>query len=164
MATDLGKVGIVMKGNWSNSATYEVLDAVTYNNALYIAKQAVPANTTPTNTTYWQKSLAQTTTKTSLTADYATSAITSVSGAILETGNITTITASISFTALSANDELFDLSSILNYTVANAIYFSGFNSSGNFFKFRLDTDRKIKSYGANSASNYVAFTITFAHE
>lgn len=54
MATDLGKVGMVMKGDWNSSATYEALDAVTYNNGLYIAKQAVPANTTPTNTTYWQ--------------------------------------------------------------------------------------------------------------
>ena len=53
-ATDLGKVGIVMKGTWSSSATYEVLDAVSYNGGLYIAKQAVPANTLPTNTTYWQ--------------------------------------------------------------------------------------------------------------
>ena len=54
MATDLGKVGMRTRGDWSSSATYEVLDAVTYNNGLYIAKQAVPANTTPTNTTYWQ--------------------------------------------------------------------------------------------------------------
>ena len=53
-ATDLGKVGMVMKGTWSSSATYEILDAVTYNGSLYIAKQAVPANTLPTNTTYWQ--------------------------------------------------------------------------------------------------------------
>lgn len=53
-ATDLGKVGIVMKGTWSSSAAYEVLDAVSYNSGLYIAKQAVPANTLPTNTTYWQ--------------------------------------------------------------------------------------------------------------
>ena len=57
MATDLGKVGMVMKGDWSSSATYEVLDAVSYNNGLYIAKQAVPANTAPTNTTYWQVAL-----------------------------------------------------------------------------------------------------------
>ena len=57
MATNLGKVGIVMKGTWSNSATYEVLDAVGYNGGLYIAKQDVPANTTPTNTTYWQNAL-----------------------------------------------------------------------------------------------------------
>lgn len=57
MATDLGKVGIVMKGTWSSSATYEVLDAVSYNNGIYIAKQAVPANTVPTNTTYWQVGL-----------------------------------------------------------------------------------------------------------
>lgn len=54
MATLVGKVGIVMKGNWSSSATYEVLDAVSYAGGLYIAKQSVPANTAPTNTTYWQ--------------------------------------------------------------------------------------------------------------
>lgn len=54
MATDLGKVGIVLKGSWNSAATYEVLDAVQYTNGLYIAKQAVPANTLPTNTTYWQ--------------------------------------------------------------------------------------------------------------
>ena len=54
---DLGKVGIVAKGTWSNSSTYEVLDAVYYNNETYIAKQAVPAGTLPTNTTYWQPAL-----------------------------------------------------------------------------------------------------------
>lgn len=58
MATDLGKVGIVMKGDWSSSATYEVLDAVSYNGGLYIAKQDVSANTAPTNTTYWQAAVA----------------------------------------------------------------------------------------------------------
>ena len=51
---DLGKVGIVMKGAWSSSQTYEVLDSVSYQGGLYIAKQNVPANTAPTNTTYWQ--------------------------------------------------------------------------------------------------------------
>ena len=54
MATDLGKVGMVMKGEWNSSLTYEVLDAVSYQGGLYIAKQSVPANTAPTNTTYWQ--------------------------------------------------------------------------------------------------------------
>ena len=54
MALDIGKVGMIMKGAWDSSATYEVLDAVSYNNGLYVAKQAVPANTLPTNTTYWQ--------------------------------------------------------------------------------------------------------------
>lgn len=54
---DVGKVGIVTKGAWSNSATYEVLDAVSYSGGLYIAKQAVPAGTLPTNATYWQTAL-----------------------------------------------------------------------------------------------------------
>lgn len=54
MATDLGKVGMRMRGTWDSSTAYEVLDAVSYNNGLYVAKQAVPAGTLPTNTTYWQ--------------------------------------------------------------------------------------------------------------
>ena len=57
MATDLGKVGIVMKGAYNSANTYEELDAVKYNTGTYIAKQAVPAGTTPTNTTYWQEAL-----------------------------------------------------------------------------------------------------------
>ena len=55
MAADLGKVGIVMKGDYNSANVYEVLDAVSYNGGLYIAKQDTPAGTTPTNTTYWQQ-------------------------------------------------------------------------------------------------------------
>lgn len=51
---DIGKVGMVMKGAYNSANTYEVLDAVSYQGGTYIAKQAVPANTDPTNTTYWQ--------------------------------------------------------------------------------------------------------------
>lgn len=57
MATDLGKVGMRMRGDWNSSTAYEVLDAVSYNGGIYIAKQNVPANTVPTNTTYWQVGL-----------------------------------------------------------------------------------------------------------
>lgn len=60
MATDLGKIGIVMKGAYNSANTYEVLDAVSYGINTYIAKQAVPANTLPTNTTYWQPALVTT--------------------------------------------------------------------------------------------------------
>lgn len=60
MATDLGKVGMRMRGDWNSSTAYEVLDAVSYNLGLYVAKQAVPANTAPTNTTYWQEALSPT--------------------------------------------------------------------------------------------------------
>ncbi|MBR6474006.1 MAG: hypothetical protein IKS98_00965 [Lachnospiraceae bacterium] len=58
MATDLGKVGMRARGNWNSLNTYEVLDVVSYNNGLYLAVQAVPANTVPTNTTYWQQCVA----------------------------------------------------------------------------------------------------------
>ena len=55
--TDIGRAGMVMKGDYNSASTYETLDAVTYNNALYIAKQNVPAGTTPPNTTYWQRAV-----------------------------------------------------------------------------------------------------------
>lgn len=57
MATDLGKVGMRLRGTYNAANSYEVLDVVTYNNGLYIAKTSVPANTLPTNTTYWQVAL-----------------------------------------------------------------------------------------------------------
>ena len=56
-ATDLGKVGLVLKGNYNSANAYEVLDSVLYQGGTYIAKQDVPAGTNPTNTTYWQKAL-----------------------------------------------------------------------------------------------------------
>lgn len=57
MATLIGRVGMVIKGAWDSSVAYDTLDVVTYNNNTYIAKQASPAGTLPTNTTYWQLSL-----------------------------------------------------------------------------------------------------------
>lgn len=57
MATLVGRVGLVIKGAWDSSVAYTSMDVVTYNNSTYIAKQAVPAGTLPTNTTYWELSL-----------------------------------------------------------------------------------------------------------
>ena len=50
-----GRVAIVPKGDWNAAAEYKRLDAVAYNNTLYIAKKAVPAGTLPTHTEYWMK-------------------------------------------------------------------------------------------------------------
>ena len=50
-----GRVAIVPKGNWSENATYKRLDAVTYNNALFIAKKEVSVGILPTNIEYWMK-------------------------------------------------------------------------------------------------------------
>ena len=52
-----GRVAIVPKSEWSASAAYKRLDAVTINNTLYIAKKSVPAGTATTNTEYWSKSI-----------------------------------------------------------------------------------------------------------
>ena len=85
MATDLGKVGIVAKGGWSNSVAYEVLDAVTYNDGFYIARQAVPAGTLPTNTTYWQKAVSNVMRRYSLGSNDQTT-ITVYNGAVIVFG------------------------------------------------------------------------------
>lgn len=51
-----GRVLIMPKGAWNTTDTYSMLDLVSYNGSSYVAKQSVPANTLPTNTTYWQLS------------------------------------------------------------------------------------------------------------
>ena len=52
-----GRVAIVPKGEWSADATYKRVDAVTYNNALFIAKKEVSVGILPTNIEYWMKSI-----------------------------------------------------------------------------------------------------------
>lgn len=58
MATDIGKVGMVVKGNYNSANSYETLDIVFYDNSSYIATQDVSAGIDPSNTSYWQKALA----------------------------------------------------------------------------------------------------------
>lgn len=50
-----GRVAIVPKGDWNANVEYKRLDAVAYNNTLYIAKKAVPIGTMPTETEYYMK-------------------------------------------------------------------------------------------------------------
>lgn len=51
-----GRVLIMPKGAWNSTDTYSLLDLVSYNGSSYVAKTSVPANTLPTNTSYWQLS------------------------------------------------------------------------------------------------------------
>lgn len=51
-----GRVLIIPKGAWNDTDTYSMLDLVSYNGSSYIAKTSVPANTLPTNASYWQLS------------------------------------------------------------------------------------------------------------
>ena len=83
MATNLGKVGIVAKGTWSNSASYEMLDAVSYGGNLYIAKQDVPVGTAPSYTQYWMLAVDN-----SLKADKVTGATASDFVSLDSNGNI----------------------------------------------------------------------------
>lgn len=50
-----GRVAIVPKGDWNANVEYERLNAVAYNNTLYLAKKAVPIGTMPTDTEYYMK-------------------------------------------------------------------------------------------------------------
>ena len=47
-----GKVAILPKGEWDSAVTYEKLDAVSYDNALYIAKKP-SVGQVPTDGEYW---------------------------------------------------------------------------------------------------------------
>lgn len=48
----VGRVGLVIKGDYNNSTTYEVLDVVRYNNASYVCK-ATCVGIVPTDTLKW---------------------------------------------------------------------------------------------------------------
>lgn len=50
-----GRVLLMPRGDYDNTATYEMLDIVSYNGSSYIAKGTTTGNL-PTNTTYWQLS------------------------------------------------------------------------------------------------------------
>lgn len=49
---DAGRIGIVIKGDYSNTETYDFLDIAYYNGATYIAKKLTVGNT-PDNTEFW---------------------------------------------------------------------------------------------------------------
>ena len=53
MSTSAGRVLMIPKGNYDPTATYTMLDVVSYQGKSYVAKQTTTGNA-PTNTTYWQ--------------------------------------------------------------------------------------------------------------
>lgn len=52
--TNIGKVVVTPKGDWSDTSAYAFLDIVINNGSSYIAKQNVPAGAELNNDTYWQ--------------------------------------------------------------------------------------------------------------
>lgn len=52
--TDLGKVGMTLKGEYNSATTYERLDVVTYQGSSYVLIVESATNQVPTNTSYWQ--------------------------------------------------------------------------------------------------------------
>lgn len=133
MATLVGKVGIVMKGDWSSSATYETLDAVGYNGGTYIAKQNVPANTAPTNTTYWQAALVNTNQAldiSNLKLEYdsagstAPTASVNANTSIVRSGNVVVFSITFAITAVGSGNILkltgLPIAAAMNRTLATA--------------------------------------------
>ena len=53
MSTSAGRVLMIPKGDYDATATYTMLDVVSYQGKSYVAKQTTTGNA-PTNTTYWQ--------------------------------------------------------------------------------------------------------------
>lgn len=53
MSAIAGRVAIVPKGTWNSVVSYQKLDAVSYEDGLYIAKTDVSAGTLPTDTSKW---------------------------------------------------------------------------------------------------------------
>lgn len=51
--TQLGRVGLVLKGEYSAATQYDHLDVVTHEGSAYVATQSTKGNAPP-NATYWQ--------------------------------------------------------------------------------------------------------------
>ena len=52
---NMGRLGLRIRGAYDATATYEVLDVVTFNGSSYVAKTAIPAenNTEPADNEQW---------------------------------------------------------------------------------------------------------------
>ena len=51
---DAGRIGFLIKGTYDNTATYDFLDAVYYNNATYVAKKLTVGNKPQSSSEFWQ--------------------------------------------------------------------------------------------------------------
>lgn len=51
---DAGRIGFVVKGTYDNTATYDFLDVIYYNNATYVAKKLTVGNEPQSSSEFWQ--------------------------------------------------------------------------------------------------------------
>ena len=51
---DAGRIGFLVKGTYDNTATYDFLDVVYYNNATYVAKKLTVGNKPQSSNEFWQ--------------------------------------------------------------------------------------------------------------
>lgn len=52
--TNLGRVLLILRGDWDSVTDYSKLDVVSYGGSSYVAKDVVPAGTSVNDTDYWQ--------------------------------------------------------------------------------------------------------------
>ena len=90
--------------------------------------------------------------------DYKTSKVSRADGSVQKVGNIVSICANISFNELSADEVIFNLPSDVKPTEYQYIFAF---SNGTQNKFWLGNDGTIRSYGSNTESYHVVFTLTY---
>ena len=91
--------------------------------------------------------------------DYKTSKVSRADGLVQKVGNIVSICANISFNELSTNEVIFNLPSDVKPTDSQYIF--AFSSSAQNIFWLDANDGAIKSYGSNTESYYVVFTLTY---
>lgn len=172
-----GRILIIPKGNYDASATYSMLDAVSYNDALWLAKKTATGITPSTaNSEYWQKMIdvagkqdaitggATTITENNLTASralvsdgngkVAVSAVTAT-----ELGYLDGVTSNVQtqLNAKSATSHTHTTLSGLTATVAELNYMDGVTSS-----VQTQLNAKASSSHTHPASNVTAGTLAGA--
>lgn len=127
----LGKVGILLKGEYNSSITYQKLDVVTYNGESYSAKIETQGNL-PTNTDYWQKLVEKGYSPIKGTDYYTAQDISD-----MESDVITAITPTLNNKA--NRSEIPDVSSFITKDVNNLTYYTLKTSTGSLIDLEINS-------------------------
>lgn len=127
----LGKVGILLKGEYNSSITYQKLDVVTYNGESYSAKIETQGNL-PTNTEYWQKLVEKGYSPIKGTDYYTAQDISD-----MESDVITAITPTLNNKA--NRSEIPDVSSFITKDVNNLTYYTLKTSTGSLIDLEINS-------------------------
>lgn len=149
-----GRVAIVPKGDWDSSEAYKRLDAVTYNNILYIAKKVVPKNTAVTNTDYWMPSVA---------GGVAVKATTKNIGQVQPDGETIEVDADGKISAKTALDTKPTIIATAEPNIVDTVESPMLvtNATKNFMSSTIEQGNLTKNDGSEVASSYIVRTAEF---